>query len=691
MPVHLGSRTKVHLVSADLRSTTTDEPSNKKAPHITEHVADVERTLKNGHVLKESNIPLAGDSNPLHLLGGDDYMPFFFVRAGEDLRHVPATREARAFHPDPTRNAIYARILGPDPAAAIKIPQSLALRVELSKQSFLKTDKPADDIRIDVLFNGQLTHSTMWPRRFYQEERKAGHLSSIFSGLRFHWMLERAWVIVPPGQDPDGSRRRPVASSDTLEDRWEKIQKEVLKEASARNLDKNGNRPVVAKYLMEVAKLAMPEELKTWSEPRGQAFGIIDVVLSYGRGAKDTPAKTYLSEPTRMRSSKFKEKEKVKPVFEGIPIQPEVNAVRTTGRYNLRKDSPDVHVAGKGTAAMARIPARPKPGKKFSRVPLFEQSDTHSGPFVGKEGNTITSSEQLPPYLSDEVTKQGYGLQVWPTLHDSPAKTRSEKSMQSHEEPFKGKNQQFNFRSPRVIINRPRAVERLGEIPEEDEAISRDVFTSSGPGLQPLAAVKTSSSMPLGSSQDSDTSKAEIFPLSSSMPNMQSGSSSLPGPLLSPIKIETGIRARRAADQGEGGSPRKKRRLSGGFSPLDIQKAERGLGMTNRGVFTALGSPLDKSPRSLFNSFTLGSRIDLDPAGPRRRPPASPLTPDQDTDQKDDPIISRLVLKASKGKVIRTLNVNNPFRLSQLPTVAAAAEARTNRNRLAEGKPPFPR
>ncbi|KKY18222.1 putative set domain protein [Diplodia seriata] len=340
MPVHLGSRTKVHLVSADLRSTTTDEPSNKKAPHVTEHVADVERTLKNGHVLRESNIPLAGDSNPLHLLGGDDYMPFFFVRAGEDLRHVPATREARAFHPDPTRNAIYARILGPDPAAAIKIPQSLALRVELSKQSFLKTDKPADDIRIDVLFNGQLTHSTMWPRRFLHEERKADQLSSIFSGLRFHWMLERAWVIVPPGQDPDGSRRRPVASSDTLEDRWEKIQKEVLKEASARNLDKNGNRPVVAKYLMEVAKLAMPEELKTWSEPRGQAFGVIDVVLSYGRGAKDTPAKTYLSEPTRMRSSKFKEKAEVKTAFEGIPIQPEVNAVRNTGRYNLRA-SPD--------------------------------------------------------------------------------------------------------------------------------------------------------------------------------------------------------------------------------------------------------------------------------------------------------------------------------------------------------------
>lgn len=88
MPVHRGSRTKVHLVSTDLRSTTTDEPSNKKAPNVSEHVSNVEQTLKDGHVLRERNIPLVGDDNPLHLLGGDEYMPFLFVRAGEDMRPV---------------------------------------------------------------------------------------------------------------------------------------------------------------------------------------------------------------------------------------------------------------------------------------------------------------------------------------------------------------------------------------------------------------------------------------------------------------------------------------------------------------------------------------------------------------------------------------------------------------------------
>ncbi|KAK0642806.1 hypothetical protein DIS24_g8670 [Lasiodiplodia hormozganensis] len=567
MPVHRGSRTKVHLVSTDLRSTTTDEPSNKKAPNVSEHVSNVEQTLKDGHVLKERNIPLAGDDNPLHLLGGDEYMPFLFVRAGEDVRPVPATRDERVFHPDPTRNAIYARILGSDPADAIKIPRALALRVELSKQSFLKTDTPIDDIRIDVLFNGQLTHSGMWPKRFYQEEPR---LLSIFSGLRFHWMLERAWLIVPPGQDPDGSRRRPVASSDTLADRWEKIQKEVLKEALARGVDKSGERPMVAKYLMEVAKLAMPPELEKWSEPRGQAFGVIDVVLSYGRGFKDHLKRSYLHKPTRMGSSRFKEGEENKSIFESISILPKTNLEDTAGRYNLRAATPERPAVSGRASTISRVPARPRPGKTSARTLKVEQSDTLSGPSVEREGNRIISSEQLPSYLSDEMTKSGYTVQVGSATNGSPTKTNDEKTTRGNKKPSK-EQEQACVSTPTHITNRSsRVIERLDGIPEEDE---EEAIPASNPG----------------------------------------------------------------------------------------------------DVFTSSGS-----------------RIDLDPAGPRQRPPTSPLSPDLSFRQREDPLLARLVFK-SKGEAIRTLNITHPFRISQLRSVAAAAEARSNKKRLLEGKPPFPK
>lgn len=558
--------------------------------------------------------------------------------------------------------------------------------MELSKQSFLKTDKPIDDIRIDVLFNGQLTHSGMWPKRFYQEEPK---LLSIFSGLRFHWMLERAWLIVPPGQDPDGSRRRPVASNDTLVDRWEKIQKEVLKEASARGVDKSGERPMVAKYLMEVAKLAMPPELETWSEPRGQAFGVIDVVLSYGRGFKDHLKRSYLHKPTRMGSSRFKEGEENKSIFENISTLSKTNLEDTTGRYSLRAATPE--------RPAARVPARPRPGKTSSRTLKVEQSATLSGPSVEREGNTIISSKQLPSYLSDEMTKSGYTVQVGSTTDGSPTRTNDEKTMGGNKEASKEQGQAC-VSTPSHITNRSsRVIERLDGIPEEDEeeAIPAsnpgDVFTSSGTGSQqgPLDAIKTSS-MPPGSSQSSDTNKLQVIPLSSSMSDMLSGLPSPRGSLLPPVQIHTSVRSRRMAEQDEGGSPRKKRRLSGPLSPLEVKKTEGGIGMTHRGVFTALGSPGDKSQRSMFNSFTLGSRIDLDPAGPRQRPPTSPLSPDLSFRQKEDPLLARLILK-SKGEVIRTLNITHPFRISQLRSVAAAAEARSNKKRILEGKPPFPK
>lgn len=97
MPLHLGSRTKVHLVTADLTQTTTDEPSNKKAPQVSQHVEAVEHALKDGHILKESHIPLANDSASLHLLGnGEEYMPFIMVRAGEDVRQVVSNRPGLA-------------------------------------------------------------------------------------------------------------------------------------------------------------------------------------------------------------------------------------------------------------------------------------------------------------------------------------------------------------------------------------------------------------------------------------------------------------------------------------------------------------------------------------------------------------------------------------------------------------------
>ncbi|KAL1615084.1 hypothetical protein SLS56_011949 [Neofusicoccum ribis] len=629
MPVHLGSHTKVHLVSANLRKTTTNEPSNKKAPAVTKHIENVEQTLQNGHILKENHISLGDDDTPLHLLGGEDYMPFMMVRAGEDLRQL----------------------------------------------SFLKTDKPLEDIRIDVLFNGQLTHSTMWPKRLFLEERKKHQLLNVFSGLRNHWMLERAWTIVPPGQDPNGSRRRPVANAETLEDRWNHIQEAVRREAAARGISKTGEKPVVARYLTEVSKLAMPPELKDWSEPRGQAFGVIDVVLTYGHGFKDSPCKVYISEPTRMRSSTFKDRED-ESISEGSSLSQKTNSDDDTGRYNLRRVTSDAGDDGRPNTSISRVPARRHGDKKSSQIAHDEEAHTPAGVSVEQEGKIVSTSERLPEYLSQAVIKAGYTLQQpESTIHSrlfsvkGPANFPSRISQQANSQPARGASYDPNNKRPAAPI-----VTQLQEIPEEEEdepafGLSNHLKSPMVARSGPLGFAGSSSSLNFGSSQDFDSSIPPTLTSSSSVLHLPGT-----GELLPPLEVVPGLRFRRIADPTESGSPRKKRRLSRSFpNPLDIKVPEGSIGITERGVFTKVGGPRD---RSRFKSFTLSSHVDPQQVYVGRPPPISPITPDRNSFKNEDPLIKRLVFKA-QGQVFHTFDVAIPIRLSELPVRTAHAHDNT--------------
>lgn len=592
----------------------------------------------------------------------------------------PAAAEERIFHPDPVRNAIYAKFRRPDPSTAIKSPQALALRVELSQQSFLKTNKPAEDIRIDVLFNGQLTHSNMWPKRLSQEERKKEQLTGALSGLRNHWMLERAWVIVPPDLDADGSQRQPSASGESLEDRWKSIQQAVRAEATARGTDNNGTRPVTANYFMEVSKLTMPPELKKWCNPQGQKFGVIDVVLSYGQGSKDSSCKKYLSEPTRLRSSKFKSLERETKIFEGISLRPALETYHDGNRYNFRRAAPNASDASRDSPSVSKSPVKNRSGTDPLLSPFSDRIDTIAGPTVNREGNTITASQRLPVHLSEAVTSAGY------TLQQPSTRTRAQMSGKrppSH--PSSGLQQsQVSSIIPSRPISRSAApvVIQLEEIAEEDEGMpsssSGNVRTSSPavPRPGPLG-FSGSSAVAFGSSQESGISQPQSMtsPFNSFGPPFEG--TLVPAPRLPVPQISPGLRFRQSMpDSPDGESPRKKRRLAGRSLPQlsDIRVPEGSIGITNRGVFTKLGSPRD---RSRFNSFTLSSHVDPQQVYVGRPPPMSPITPDRDSFRRADPPIKRLVFKAN-GQPFHTFDLRIPFRLSELPVLASLAGDRAD-------------
>lgn len=209
-----------------------------------------------------------------------------------------------------------ARTIGPMPLALTQpalVPRALALTVFLTKESFAhssgtKTKHVPQDIKIDVFLNGGMTASTYVPARYRGEANNFFQLTQRFSGRRVDRMAERPWVIVPPGQNVDGTLRaskRNRAAYVGAQQRWERIGKALKEEGEKFGRNQYGDVSVIGEYLASLAKFEMPEEVEHMQKGGGQKFGVIDVIITLGKGQKDMPEKGYLKEPTKLRLRGF--------------------------------------------------------------------------------------------------------------------------------------------------------------------------------------------------------------------------------------------------------------------------------------------------------------------------------------------------------------------------------------------------
>ncbi|OCL06869.1 hypothetical protein AOQ84DRAFT_378211 [Glonium stellatum] len=190
------------------------------------------------------------------------------------------------------------------------VPHALALQVFLSPKTFIRdfSEFPkAQDVKIDVFFNGVLANS------YYVSCRERNNLQSksnhnLFAGSRMHYLQERPWVILPPGQEADGSLwslKRSKTASVGPQERWEQIGAALLAEADKRGFNKYGDRPPTGEYLESLSELKMPEAVDTMQRPGGPKFGVIDVIISVGEGKKHIGNANYLKEPTRLQDSRY--------------------------------------------------------------------------------------------------------------------------------------------------------------------------------------------------------------------------------------------------------------------------------------------------------------------------------------------------------------------------------------------------
>lgn len=189
-------------------------------------------------------------------------------------------------------------------------PQALCLTVFLSKASFFrKYDAKLKrnvfhDLKIDVYVNGDLCAST------YVSERYRGNVYEMnehivrFSGRRIGRLLEKPWVLVPPGQYADGRKREIKRSkSRNLETthRWNVIAEALSAEAEKLGRNSQGELSVLGDYLTSLANLQMPSDVEGMQKVGETTFGVIDVVISTGKGQKDNTTHTYLTEPKSIR------------------------------------------------------------------------------------------------------------------------------------------------------------------------------------------------------------------------------------------------------------------------------------------------------------------------------------------------------------------------------------------------------
>jgi len=186
-------------------------------------------------------------------------------------------------------------------------PQAAGVVVELKKKAFetIQDDKIVrKDLKIEVLFNGELADCVLVPERDCCD---SDGLKILFTGRRTEYQVERPWVIVPHVQEPDGTIKDVTKNKTKVtspQEQWDQIGVALVNEAFLRCDEASSNRPPSSQYLAAVSQLEMPEKLNELHKTGNRKMGIIDVVVTMGVGKKRGPETRYIYEPERMIHNK---------------------------------------------------------------------------------------------------------------------------------------------------------------------------------------------------------------------------------------------------------------------------------------------------------------------------------------------------------------------------------------------------
>ena len=290
----------MRLGSMPLAETTTSDVVLKKGEVAKRQSEAAEKKLLHSLLLDEERVLFPGDPDgyELNWLGN---APFMQVQAdggfGQSSGQYSGSQRSSA----------------PD----YNCPQALALHVKLSDKAFISGFSGKTHLKIEVLFNGQLSACSLVHTNDIRSGAKSLH--QVFAGYRVDFLAERPWILLPPYTTPDGGTRR-FRKTISSSERWEQISAALLREAEERGTDRDGESPSSAEFLRALATMQMPERVKDMQKPGGRKFGVVDVVITAGLGSKLTTGTNYLKSPQRLKDSNYAVRAKGSPKHEAVVV-----------------------------------------------------------------------------------------------------------------------------------------------------------------------------------------------------------------------------------------------------------------------------------------------------------------------------------------------------------------------------------
>lgn len=268
-----------------------------------------------------------GQQNALRFLGPDADMPYLLASVG------------------PTYHCLH--------NASSNV--GLVLTVDLSRCGYLNSSAISNntDVKVEVFYNGELAACRfVGGRKTTHGPEERAELVLRFHGRRVEASMERPWTLTADDEPRDGSSSSTGAG-------WREIGAALAAEAKDRQ-QSTGYSSLTTEYLEAISQTTPLEIDQQHDKGQSTSLGIIDVVVTQGRGGKAVHFQRVNTEPTRMNDESAVLSMSMKPAQSTQPSGAEFGAVRASPQrympmrmsdYSLRSQS-----ALPSTTCDARMP-----------------------------------------------------------------------------------------------------------------------------------------------------------------------------------------------------------------------------------------------------------------------------------------------------------------------------------------------